>query len=248
MNNTTPPTTRDSFDDDTIGAELLHAFAQPWTPFQDWMEIQLKILEVTRIAHRWERNADSKQIAIVEPDGKVRFKMFYAFSLAREFSSLTGAIMTISICENHGGGQINECNLVEAELERYRCLASFGDSSDPKLLHEYLGVDEKHQPWIQRQIAKFQMREDIDYVKGEPGNQTAHGSNMIITLRKAFEIAKDQDTRRAEQIRICADIEPDSNVFLRPGLDEMTEMLMAAQARTPRHPAKRKSATKSYRI
>jgi phage anti-repressor protein len=248
MNTTTPPTKRDPFDGYSIGAELLHAFAKPWSPYEDWIYNHLYLSEVDKFARRWGSDWDSEPLVIVDSDGNKRFRMDYAYSLARKFPSFTGAILTIAICEIHGGGQISDENSVEAELERYQCLAAFGKASCPKLLHEYLGVDDKYQPWIQRQISKFQMRESIDYFKGKRGNNTPHGSNMIITLPRAFEIAKAQDTRRAEQIRICTEIATNVEPHKRPGFHKMTELLMAAEARSPGCFRNRKSATKSSRI
>lgn len=175
----------------TIDAELLHHYAADENPYSNWLR---EVKDIGEGMRAFSGALRSKTSVTVNPDGRTVIDIELAIQLLLYFSNgLPSAIPLIAIAENNCA--CPPIVSIETELRKFSNLVTGNCVTDPKLLHEYLGIDTSFEPWIRKHIKRLGMQRDRGYFV----------CNGLITINdfEARRIALSERTKRAEQIRIC---------------------------------------------
>lgn len=206
----------------SIDAKILHHYAGEGIPYEDWIN-EIKRMPSWLTGYFAVEEADRRVNCL--QDGRTLIETTLAASLLMGFSNgFPRAIPLIAIAENFGVNPPTAS--IRWELVKYSDLAIKYLVTDPELLHEYLAVEMEYETWIRKQIEKFRMKSGRGYLRYPDGS-------YVISLFEAQRIALCENTKRAEQVRICISIMNRRHTECPPELPEVFEQLLNATAQKP---------------
>ncbi|MFM2199327.1 MAG: hypothetical protein RLZZ505_2759 [Verrucomicrobiota bacterium] len=205
-----------------IDAKILYPYAGEEIPYEDWIN-EIKRMPSGLIGSLAVEEGVRRVNCL--QDGRTLIETTFAASLLMGFSNgFPRAIPLIAIAENLGVSP--PAASISWELVKYSDLAIKYLISDPELLHEYLGVEMDYETWIGKQIQKFRMKSKRGYRRSPDGS-------YVIILIEAQRIALYENTKRAEQVRICISSMNRRHTECPAELSEVFEQLLNATAQKP---------------
>lgn len=204
-------------------ARLLHPYVENHFTYDGWMN------EVKRICtNPMPHTAGYGGLATA--NGEYAISLTLAACLALRDPTLAGAIPYIAITEHQYAAGAPPKVTINDTLRSFMGLVFGGVTSDARVLHQYLEVDEDYDRWIAGKIKSFKMKDGKEYEKIEVGDP--NGKEIVVTFRMAQEIAQHEKTRRGAQVQIYLEHQKrwktSPNASARPDL--MAEELINATA------------------
>jgi phage anti-repressor protein len=187
----TPPV---PFTGPTIEGRLFHAYTGATLTHEEWST------EMRR-RKKSSRPGDIEYDEVVAVGEDIAIGHSLACALAFVEGTLAGAIPYIAIEESNSATGEDPCESVTDTLQHFLGLVSCWPWTLPRLLHEYLAIEEDYDPWIARHIKKRQMKLGQNYLIMSQKEIPEVRGEVLLSFRMAHEISLIETTRRAKQVQ-----------------------------------------------